>query len=303
LRGSSKIDFIIRQWEQTGRPILWIAAGANVRQHPLLPQALGCDFAVHKKRSGEMDTGALFFHQTDTARDLLEIWQRLCRSYLDIPEAFLLDQAWALVASQRQIETAWLPDSYWHNGNLGTCDSRVVIQCDPIEAVPSYEENLVVRCHRARRFGRHQAPEPHLIMRGPKQAGRLITVVIRDVLAGDALNTSGAIETIARAFENDPGGFSQMEVVLCAWDEDTESVMRIDDDCWVLVTDPSERLPSDAFAMLARSNAMQCGAAPGRYHINMTVSESAAVSGPVLGARIKRSDRFQRLTNDGTRWN
>jgi hypothetical protein len=253
-----------------------------------------------------MDTGALFFHQTDTARDLLEIWQRLSRSYPDLPEAFLLDQAWALVASQRQIETAWLPDSYWHNGNLGACDNGVVIQCDPTDAVPSYDENLAVRCHRARRFGRHQAPEPHLIMRGPKQAGRSITVVIRDVLAGDALHTSAAIEAIARAFENDPGGFSQMEVVLCAWDEDTESVMRIDDDCWVLVTDPSERLLSDAFARLARSNAIQYSAAPGRYRSNMIVSESAAVirlADPVLGAKIKRSDRFQRLTYDGTGWN
>lgn len=294
--GLSKIDFIIRQWEETGRPIFWIAAEANVRQHPLLPQAIGCDFAVHKRRSGELDTGALYFHQTGPARDLLEVWQRLTRSYPDLPEAFLLDQAWTLVASQRQIETGWLPDTYWHTGNLGACGSAVVIQCDPIHAAAGCDDSLALRCHGARRFGRHQAPEPHLIMRAPTPSRGAITVVIRDVMASDARNVSRAIESAARAFAADPGGFSRLELVLCPWEDDVESVMQIEDESWVLVTDPSERLQASAFAMLDLSDAMRTDAESRRGYATMTAWEAGAVirlTDPMLGAKIKRSGKYQ----------
>src|SRR5271166_4580114 len=60
-----KIDFIIRQWEQANRPLLWIEPNATVSRHPVLPQALGCDFAAYKWRSGQIETGLLFFHQTE----------------------------------------------------------------------------------------------------------------------------------------------------------------------------------------------------------------------------------------------
>ena len=39
-----------------------------------------------------------------------------------------------------------------------------------------------------------------------------------------------------------------MEVVLCAWNEDVEAVLQVEDGTWVLVTDPSERLEPDAFS-------------------------------------------------------
>jgi hypothetical protein len=206
----------------------------------------------------------LYFHQTEAAWDLLQIWQRLSRGYPDLPEAFLLDQAWTLTASQRQFETAWLPDSYWHTGNLAACDSTVVIQCDPIHAEPSADENLVLRCHRGRRFGRHQAPEPHLIMRAPTPTRGPITVLIRDVLASDARSVSAAIEAAAYAFEANTGGFSTLELVLCAWEDDVTSVLAINDDSCVLITDPSERLLSSAFAMLDLTSPPQARAVPCR---------------------------------------
>ena len=49
------------------RPIFWIDLEARVLQHPILPQSLGCDFAVYKHPSGEMETGAVFLHQTEAA--------------------------------------------------------------------------------------------------------------------------------------------------------------------------------------------------------------------------------------------
>ena len=61
---SFKIDFIIRQWEKANKPLLWIEPHATVARHPVLPQALGCDFAAYKWRSGQIEPGLLFFHQT-----------------------------------------------------------------------------------------------------------------------------------------------------------------------------------------------------------------------------------------------
>ena len=48
-QSSSKVDFIIEQWTNTCRPVFWIDPHARLKGHPLLPQALGCDFAVHRE--------------------------------------------------------------------------------------------------------------------------------------------------------------------------------------------------------------------------------------------------------------
>jgi hypothetical protein len=291
--GLPKIDFIIRQWERANRPIFWIDPDARVRHHPLLPQSLGCDFAVHKRRSGQMETGAVFFHQTEPARALLDIWHRLSLDYPDVPEAFLLDQAWTLVSSQRQIETAWLPDTYWQAAKLEAWNRTTIIQYDPISAPLAPEEYFTPPFQRARQFGRHQAPEAHLIMQGPAQTRGPVTVLIRDVLAGNAQSVSGAIEAAARAFATDPGGFSQMEVVLCAWDNDVDSVMQIEDDSWVLVTDPSERLQPHAFSQLSIPDSKIGSARP--IYSATTAQNSASVfrlEDASLGAKLKRSGKY-----------
>ena len=70
-----KIEFIIRQWEEANRPVFWISPHATVCRHPVLPQSIGCDFAVYRWRTGQMATGALFFHQTQPARALLHAAQ------------------------------------------------------------------------------------------------------------------------------------------------------------------------------------------------------------------------------------
>ena len=168
-----KIDFIIRQWEQANRPLLWIEPHATVSRHPVLPQALGCDFAAYKWRSGQIETGLLFFHQTEPARALLDTWQSLTRNYPDAPESFLLDQAWTLVSSQRQLETAWLPDDYWRSANSGGPRNRTaVVQYDHRTLSLGSDQSMASRVQRARRFGRHQAPESHLVMQGAS-AGRM----------------------------------------------------------------------------------------------------------------------------------
>src|SRR5207249_112144 len=141
-----------------------------------------------------METGVLFFHQTEAARALLDAWQFLSRGRPDLPEAFLLDQAWTLASSQRQIETAWLPDHYWQAGESLAGNRAAVIRYDPSGGGHAPGEYLALRFQRGRRYGRHQAPEAHLIMQAAEHARGPITVLVRDVLAGTAQDVGGAIE-------------------------------------------------------------------------------------------------------------
>src|ERR1700751_878774 len=291
-----KIDFIIRQGEQANRPLLWIEPHATVAKHPVLPQALGCDFAAYKWRSGQIETGLLFFHQTEPARALLDTWKSLARNYPDVPESFLLDQAWTLVASQRQLETAWLPDDYWRSANSGPRNRFAVVQYDHRTLALGADHSMTSRVQRARRFGRHQAPESHLVMQGSSAAGWPITVLIRDVLACDPRHVSRAIEAAAAAVGSDSGVFSKLELVLCAWDEDVDSVMQIADGSWVVLTDPSERLQVDAFSKLPVTSEESASImqAP---RLTAAIVDSAAIfrlADPLLGAQLKRSGKYGR---------
>lgn len=254
-QSSSKVDFIIEQWTNTCRPVFWIDPRARLKGHPLLPQALGCDFAVHRQSNGAMTTGALFFHQTESARALLDIWQRLTCSHPDFPESFLLDQAWTLATSQRQIETAWLPDAYWRSSEMKTRDDTIILGKPAAGNDDQLLAPFTIPLQSGRRFGRHQAPEAHLVMKGTVGGRKPITVVIRDVLAASARDVGEAVEAAASAFAVDTGGFSQMEIVLCGWNEDIESVLHIENYSWVLMTDPWGRLQADSFSSLSRWDA------------------------------------------------
>ncbi len=253
--GLTKVDYIVRQWEQTDCPIFWIAPNATIRSRPLLPQSIGCDFAVYKSRSGRMETGAMFFHRTEPARALLDLWQRLSHLYPDVPESFLLDQAWTSISSQRQLDTLWLPDCYWRSTATARERPSAVIEYDDLGGPTVTDPPIALHFQRARRFDRHQAPEPHLIMQSASKTGEPITVLIRDVLTSKSTSVSTAVEAAALAFANDPGGFSRMELVLGAWSDDVDAVIEIADDGWVLLIDPDDRLQPDTFRKLAALNA------------------------------------------------
>ena len=296
-QGSPKVDFIIEQWTNACCPVFWIDPHARLKGHPLLPQALGCDFAVHRQSNGAMTTGALFFHQTESARALLDIWQRLTRSHPDLPESFLLDQAWTLASSQRQIETTWLPDGYWRTSEMKAWDGTIILG----ESAAGNDDQLLasftIPLQSGRRFGRHQAPEAHLVMNGLAGARKPITVVIRGVLAASARDVGEAVEAAASAFAADAGGFSQMEIVLCGWNEDIESVLQIENYSWVLMTDPWERLQANAFSSLSRRDAKAgqrpaghewAGGRSGHEQSMLTLIDAS------LGARFKPGRRYSR---------
>ena len=79
--------------------------------------------------------------------------------------------------------------------------------------------------------------------------------MIRDVLAASARDVSEAVETAASAFAADAGGFSQIETVLCGWNEDIESILQVENYSWVLVTDPVGAAADELFGSLSRRDA------------------------------------------------
>lgn len=263
-RGTAKIDFILRQLETAQRPVFWLDPAAEIRRHPVLPQSLGCDVALHRRRGGDIDPAALFFRPTAPARALLQVWRDLALGFPDLPEAFLLDQALILTAAQRQIEVAWLPEDYCQTDPALRDGSTITI--DRGGFARGRDQLPTRHLLAARRFGRPQAPEPHLIMKGIDGGRGAITVALRHVLGRDAAQVPGAVEAIAKAFAADCGGFSKLELVLCSWDEDIEAVMQIEDNGFVLVTDPAERLAPDAFRTLELGRlTMRSGLGPQRW--------------------------------------
>jgi hypothetical protein len=245
MRDTDKIDFIIRQLNASGRPVFWIDPAAILRQLPVLPQSLGCDVAFLHRARGEVETRALFFRPTAPAQALLEVWQRLSMAYPDLPESMLFDQAWVLTGAQRAIETAWLPGSY------GECDPAIrgaTIALETTACAHGATRSFEIFQMIGRRFGRAQAPEPHLIMPGSDWRHRPIVVVIRDVQNASAWQVGAALESVASAFEADAGGFCRLEIVLCASDDDVASVMSLDHESWVVLLGPDERFAPDAFA-------------------------------------------------------
>ncbi|MET0219172.1 MAG: hypothetical protein ABW213_00790, partial [Tardiphaga sp.] len=261
-QAATKIDFIIRQWETHDLPVFWLDPRTRVQRVPLLPQALGCDFAVHRRANGELDTGALYFGRSEAARSLLDVWARLARSHPQLPEAFLLDQAWTLTCAQCQIETAWLPDGYWQIGAMDDRGGSTSIRADAVRDAPALLAHAIAPLQMARKFDRHQAPEAHLIMQGPKDGRGTIIVMLRDVMTADVADVSAAIEATARAFDADHGGFSQLEIVLCGSTADIDTVMQLEVHSSVLTTDPSERLQPHAFRALAASDDAMPSLAP-----------------------------------------
>jgi hypothetical protein len=241
--------------------------------------------------------GALFFHQTEAARELLEIWHRLTVSHPNLPESFLLDQAWTLVVSQRQIETCWLPETYRRADDMRTRSPAVLISKTPAASDSNPLTPFATPLQSGRRFGRHQAPEAHLIMQGPTGGSRgPITVVIRDVLGADATDVGQAVEATTSAFAANAGGFSQMEIVLCGWNEDVDSVLQIEDYSWVLMTDASERLNDKAFANLsapANKKGRLRRSPPTAWNLDANDAPHVLeLVDPSLGARLKRSGRY-----------
>ncbi|MCP3402571.1 hypothetical protein [Bradyrhizobium sp. CCGB20] len=254
-----KAEFMVRMWNKYREPLLFVEAGATLREAPLLPSFLGCDVALHKWNRWEMSARTLYLGRTGRAEMLLRTWQQLAASYPAIWEGYLLDQAWSLTSSQVPLDTAWLPRSYHAlKGDLGAMRAAVLHdrQTTTMELGPDPAFAGIVRS--ARRAGRTGARDAFMVMTSKPETANGIAVILRDISASDAGAVAATVEAVTGAYAADSGGYGRLELSLCAWQDDVgaardaAALARYR----ILEIAPGQRIANDFFAHHAADDAV-----------------------------------------------
>jgi hypothetical protein len=257
LLGFEKSNFILKMWQQDSRPLLWVDADAILIDQPSLPPGAACDFAVHKWNRWEMAGRTLYFGRSHAAETMLRTWHCLASSYATIWEGYVLDQAWSLVSSQMALDTVWLPRSY--HATSADCEPRnrpVIVHalaataCD-LGPDPGFPKAL----RAARRASRTGAPESLITVKSGATSLGAITVILRDIQATGARALAASVEAVTRAFVDDPGGFSHLELSLCPWQEDVKAAISAATFASnrILEIAPSQQLPGNMFRSFAET--------------------------------------------------
>ncbi|MBR0972637.1 hypothetical protein [Bradyrhizobium japonicum] len=254
-----KAEFMMRMWNKFREPLLFVEAGAMLREAPLLPSYLGCDVALHKWNRWEMSARTLYLGRTKGAEMLLRSWQQLAASDPAIWEGYLLDQAWSLTSSQLPLDTVWLPRSYHAlKGDLGAMRATILHdqQTTTLELGPDPAFASMVRA--ARRAGRTGARDAFMVMTSQAEAGNGISVILRDISASDAGAVAATVEAVTGAYAADCGGYGRLELSLCAWQDDVgaardaAALARYR----ILEIAPGQRIANDFFAHHAADDAV-----------------------------------------------
>ncbi|EJN13614.1 hypothetical protein PMI42_03013 [Bradyrhizobium sp. YR681] len=254
-----KAEFMLRMWNKYREPLLFVDAGATLREAPLLPSFLGCDVALHKWNRWEMSARTLYFGRSGRAESLLRTWQQLAASYPAIWEGYLLDQAWSLTSSQVPLDTVWLPRSYHAlKGDLGAMRATLLHdqQTTTLELGPDPAFAGIVRA--ARRAGRTGARDAFMVMTSKAETDNGIAVILRDVSASDAGAVAATVEAVTGAYATDCGGYGRLELSLCAWQEDVGAAREAAAQARyrILEIAPGQRIANDFFAAHASDNAV-----------------------------------------------
>ncbi len=254
-----KAEFMVRMWNKYREPLLFVEAGAVLREAPLLPSFLGCDVALHKWNRWEMSARTLYLGRTERAEMLLRTWQHLAASYPAIWEGYLLDQAWSLTSSQVPLDTVWLPRSYHAlQGDLGATRATVLHneQTTTLELGPDPAFANIART--ARRAGRTGARDAFMVMTSNAQTANGVAVILRDIAASDAGAVAATVEAVTGAYAADCGGYGRLELSLCAWQDDVgaardaASMARYR----ILEIAPGQRIANDFFVHQAADDAV-----------------------------------------------
>ncbi|WP_246515033.1 hypothetical protein [Bradyrhizobium diversitatis] len=250
---------MMRMWNKYREPLLFVEAGAVVREAPLLPSFLGCDVALHKWNRWEMSARTLYLGRTKAAEMMLRTWQQLAASYPAIWEGYLIDQAWSLTSSQVPLDTVWLPRSYHAlKGDLGASRATILHdqQTTTLELGPDPGFARMVRA--ARRAGRTGARDAFMVMTSKAETGNGIAVILRNVSASDAGAVAAAVEAVTGAYAADCGGYSRLELSLCAWQDDVGAAREAAAQARyrILEIAPGQRIANDFFAAHASDEAL-----------------------------------------------
>ncbi|QAU42607.1 hypothetical protein [Bradyrhizobium guangdongense] len=246
-----KAEFMLRMWNRYREPLLFVEAGAVLREAPLLPCFLGCDVALHKWNRWEMSARTLYIGRTSAAQMLLRTWQHLAASYPAIWEGYLLDQAWSLTSSQVPLDTVWLPRSYHAlAGDLGAMRATVLHgeQTTTLDLGPDPAFAGLVRT--ARRAGRTGARDAFLVMTSKAEADKGIAVILRDISATNAGAVAATVEAVTGAYAADCGGYGRLELSLCAWQDDVGAAREAATQARyrILEIAPGQHIANDFFA-------------------------------------------------------
>lgn len=252
-------EFMVRMWNKYREPLLFVDAGAILREAPLLPSFLGCDVALHKWNRWEMSARTLYLGRSAHAERLLRAWQQLAAAYPAIWDGYLLDQAWSLTSSQMPLDTVWLPRSYHAlKGDLGASRATILHdqQTTTLELGPDPGFASIVRT--ARRAGRTGARDAFMVMTSKAATGGGIAVILRDVSASDAGAVAATVEAVTGAYAADCGGYGRLELSLCAWQDDVGPAREaaIHARYRILEIAPGQRIANDFFASHASDDAV-----------------------------------------------
>jgi hypothetical protein len=172
-------------------------------------------------------------------------------------EAYLLDQAWSLTASQMPLDTVWLPRSYHAvAGETGAKHATIVHNLKATTADLGPDPDFADTVRPARRAGRTGARDALVVLNSNVATGKAVTVILRDVEGSGARATAASIQAVTRAFEADCGDFARLELSLCPWQDDVriakEAAFLADNR--VIEIAPWQELPSNLFRSLANSD-------------------------------------------------
>lgn len=218
---AEKAEFIVRMWETYDEPLLFVEAGAVLRQPPLLLSGLGCDLALHKWNRWEMSARTLYLGRSERAWKLLSIWQHLAAAYPAVSDGYLLDQAWSLATSQVSLDTVWLPRSYHApKGELGASRPVIVHEIDATTADLGPDPDFAAIMRAPRRAGRTGARDALMVMNSKAGSEKAVAVILRNIESENASVVAATIEAVTEAFATDCGGYGRFELSLCTWRED-----------------------------------------------------------------------------------
>ena len=216
-----KAEFMVRMWNKYREPLLFVDAGAALREAPLLPSFLGCDLAIHKWNRWEMSARTLYLGRSAHAERLLRAWQQLAAAHPAIWEGYLLDQAWSLTSSQVPLDTVWLPRSYHAlQGDLGASRAAILHDQQTTTLDLGPDPGFAGIARTARRAGRSGARDAFMVMTSKAETGNGIAVILRDISTSDSAALAGTVEALTGAYAADCGGYGRLELSLCAWPDD-----------------------------------------------------------------------------------
>jgi hypothetical protein len=251
------VEFIRRMWVRRSEPLLFVAEDAILNGAPGLPSSLDCDIALHKWNRWEMSARTLYLGRTAATEALLRNWQHLAAAFPQVFDGYLLDQAWSLTASQTALDTVWLPRSY--HAPAGDTIARHATIIHPLRTGTDLgpDPYFAGMLRAPRRAGRTGAGEPVVVMTSRANSEQGVMVILRDTEGSDARAVAASVEAVAGAFANDSGGFAQLEVALCPWQDDVAAATgaaRLAKHRIVEIA-AGETASNDLFRTLARSPA------------------------------------------------